>query len=427
MEKKDTFKTFLRSFLIWFLLFYAILWGYETFFEKEKNVVKELPKQGEILISPAQKSFVVGNLVSVKIENQSPSKITFTSPCEKEGTLEVLYTGKFEQVDLFKKIVQTCDPTQIPGFSLEPKQSRLFALQNQNTELFQEEGTYKFKMNFTYGESEETMIESQSIEVKSAGAFRSLFRAIISKPLFNLLAFLTNHIPGHKFGWSIIIMTILVRIVLFIPNQKAMRSQRELQKLQPKMDELKEKYGKNQQEFALKTMELYKMHKINPMGSCLPILLQMPIMLGLFYIIRDGLSPHLNYLLYAVNDKIDLSLVNVYFLGLNLDQKGTIILAILVGIVQWGALALAFMSVKKRNQKTEAIQPKKSPSESPMEQVQQVNKIMQWILPVMIAYFVLSVPAGVGLYWFVSTLLGMGQQYYVNWLLDQPQVVKKQS
>ncbi|MCL4139787.1 UNVERIFIED_CONTAM: hypothetical protein GTU68_031534 [Idotea baltica] len=164
-------------------------------------------------------------------------------------------------------------------------------------------------------------------------------------------------------GLAIILLTIVVRLILFVPNQKAMASQRELQRLQPKMTELKEKHKDNQQLLAMKTMELYKTHKINPMSSCWPILLQMPFLIGLYYIILAGLSPHMTYFLYSFQKDADLTAVDNLFLGLDLTVPNIIPLAIMVGAAQWFALRLANMRMKKKNEKNPV---KKAPLQNQM-------------------------------------------------------------
>ncbi len=414
------FKDFIKSFLIWFAIFYLVILGIEKFFGKKDQV--NLPNDSQVIITPVKKSIVIGNLVTFKIENKLNEKIIFPSPCENPGSLKVIRLANDQQFNISENAFEDCNGKSVPSFELEPDSKITFGLRDFNLDLFSESGSYQLEMNFEREEALEKVL-SLPVELKKTGVFRQLFRAVISKPLFNILVFLTNKLPGHPFGWAIIILTILVRIALFLPNQKSMRSQREMQKLQPKLEELKQKYGKNQQMMAMKTMELYKTHKINPMGSCLPLMFQMPFLLGIYYIIREGLSPHLNYLLYSFQHGVDLSVVNTSFMGLNLGINGPIVLAVLVGATQWVAIKLSFISAKKRADKTSDKPAVKKAG--PAGQMQQMNKIMLWMMPVMIAMFVTSFPAGVGIYWLTSTVFGIFQQKLVNWQLDQPQVVRK--
>ncbi len=416
----NTIKHFLKSFLLWFAVFYVLLLGFQHFFGEEQP--SDQPVVSSVTVTPEKKSFVTGNLVRLVVENQREEKITFTSPCERGGALQVFYVGKHEETDVSGDAFENCSDSLATGFSLEPGASHVFSLRYFNERLFGDEGTYKVLMDFSFGESDVVTIESSAFEIKRAGVFRQLFRAIVTKPLFNILVFFTEALPTHSFGWAIVMLTLLVRLLLFVPNQKAMRSQRELQKLQPKMDELRQKYKDNQQMMAMKTMELYKTHKVNPMGSCLPTLLQMPFLLGIYYIIRDGLSPHLHYLLYSFHKVPDLTAVENAFFGLDLAQNGTLVLALCVGLAQFVAVKLSFLAAKKKQ--SQSSSPAKQ-NTGPLGQMQQMNKVMLWVMPVMVAFFTTSFPAGVGVYWLTSTIFGAFQQQYVNWKLDQPQVRRR--
>lgn len=417
------FKDFIKSFLIWFLVFYAILAGYEYFWG-EKN--KPTEHEQQLILAPVKDSVVIGNLVRWKITNDLDTAITFPSPCETAGSATIYRIANDQKIDISSGVLEGCNSEDVPTFTLQPGTETYVMFKDFNHDLFSEAGKYSLEMKFDAGEETVSAVATESIELENPGAFRQLFRAIVSKPLFNLLVFLTDKLSGHPFGWAIVIMTLLVRLTLFVPNQKAMRSQRELQKLQPKLEEIKRQHGSNQQMMAMKTMELYKTHKISPFSSCLPMLLQMPFLIGVYYIIRDGLSPSLSYLLYSFQTNVDLTLVNTDFYGLDLSHNGPIYLAVVVGLAQWGAVKLSLISAKKKQAKAaeQSVEKKNAPAPN---QMQQMNKVMLWVMPVMIGWFTTSFPAGVGIYWLTSTIFGIAQQKYVNWQLDQPQVKRKES
>jgi len=419
---KDNNKTskFFKSFLIWFAVFYLVLLGIEKFWGKE-DIEPTNPEDTQIVLQRVKKSVVIGNLVLFKIENKLDTTIDFVSPCEKPENLKILRLVNDQTVDVSGDAFSHCNGKRIEPFSIEPGEKHQFSARDFNLDLFSEEGKYQIEMTFLAGE-ESVVVNSDEVLLKTPGAFRQLFRAIVSKPLFNLLVFLTKILPTHSFGWAIVIMTLIVRFALFLPNQKAMKSQRELQKLQPKLADIKRQFKGNQQMIAMKTMELYKTHKINPMGSMLPMLLQMPFLIGVYYIVREGLSPHLDYLLYNVQGGFDLSIVDSQFFGLNLDLPGPIILALCVGAAQWGAVKLSLVAKKRKETKSDKPVVKK---EGMGGQMEQMNKIMLWVMPAMIAFFATSFPAGVSIYWLTSTVFGIFQQKLVNHQLDKPQVVKK--
>ncbi len=413
---------FFKSFLIWFAVFYLVLLGIEKFWGK-KEVETKNPENAQIVLQRVKKSVVIGNLVLFEVENKLDKAITFISPCDNPENLKVLRLVNNQAVNVSGDTFNHCNGKRIAPFSLEPGATYQFSLKDFNLDLFSEEGKYQIEMAFQSGE-DTTVVTSDEVKLSNAGAFRLLFRAIVSKPLFNLLVFLTKILPSHSFGWAIVIMTLIVRLALFLPNQKAMKSQRELQKLQPKLADLKAKHKGNQQMIAMETMKLYKTHKINPMSSCLPMLFQMPFLIGIYYIVREGLSPHLDYLLYNVQGGFDLSVVDSIFFGLNLNLPGPILLALAVGVAQWGAVKLSLVAKKRKEKNSDKPVVKQ---EGMGGQMEQMNKVMLWVMPAMIAFFATSFPAGVSIYWLTSTVFGIFQQKLVNYQLDKPQVVRKES
>ncbi len=417
MDKEKT-SQFLKSFITWFAVFYIIMMAYQYFFAPKKE--EAVPAQQQVVsVKTLKDEVVLGNLVVFEIENQSPAKISFTSPCEtEESTLKFykLVNGKRFEIENFAN----CENKKIAEFTLENNQKTRFTIPDFSNDIFNEEGKYFAEFTFDK-DGEKVVVESAPFTYEKPGTMRQLFRSLITKPLFNLLVFFTQHLPNKSLGWSIVLLTILVRLLLFVPNQKAMKSQRALQKLQPKLEEIKKKFAGDQQKIAMKTMELYKTHKISPMSSCLPMLFQIPIMLGVYYIVRDGLSPHLSHLLYSFQSGINITDVNNWFLGMDLLKRNLYVLPIIVGVAQWIAIKLSFISKKKKSGG------KPAKKEGMSGQMEQMNVVMQWGMPLMIAFFTRSFPAAVGIYWLTSTLFGIAQQKYVNWKLDQPQVVKKVS
>jgi len=174
------------------------------------------------------------------------------------------------------------------------------------------------------------------------------------------------------------------------------------------------------------TMALYKKHKINPMSSCLPILLQMPFLLGIYFVVRDGITPHFAQKLYGFQSDFDLSVVDNSFFGLDLSVPDMFVLPVIVGVAQFFAMKLAIIHTKKKADKNPV---KKDPKKGPdmADQMQQMQKMMLYVFPFMIAFFTATFPAGVGIYWLTSTLFGIAQQRFVNWQLDRPKVKRKES
>ena len=341
---------FFKSFVIWFAVFYLVMLGYQKFFG-EPPLPESGTENGAVVASVVKAPVVIGNMTIFEIENNSDQPLNFDSPCgENSSTLQI-----FRHVNGQKLLIsdfENCGEKIVDEFTVQPGKKMQFGLRDFNLEIFAEPGAYSAEIELQPRGGEPEILETGTFELKEAGAFRRLFRALISRPLFNLLVFFTQKFPSHSFGWAIVVLTLIVRALLFLPNQKAMKSQRQLQKLQPKIAELREKFKGNQQMIAMKTMEMYKTHKVSPMSSCLPMMFQLPILLGLYYIVRDGLSPHLSYLLYSMQENVDLLIVNPHFFGLDLGVRDIFVLPIIVGVAQWIAIRMSLVSAKKRTSKT---------------------------------------------------------------------------
>ena len=176
-----------------------------------------------------------------------------------------------------------------------------------------------------------------------------------------------------------------------------------MQEIQPKISELNEKHKGDKEKIALETMAIYKEHKVNPFGSCLPMLIQLPILIALFYVIQSGLDASHKYLLYPFLSGANLNLINTNFLGiLELTKANVYVLPIIVGGLQYLQMRMSLSRNKKK-------QTEKKKSEMDI-----ANKTMTYTMPLMIAVFTASAPAGVGIYWAFSTLYGIAQQYVVN-------------
>src|SRR3989344_4198941 len=113
----------------------------------------------------------------------------------------------------------------------------------------------------------------------------NLFQEILYRPIFNLLAFLYDIIPGNDLGVAIIILTLFIKFVFLPLSLKVVRSQKEMQVIQPKIKEIQEKFKNNKQAQAQATMELYKEHNVNPLSGCFPLLVQLPILIAVYRVL----------------------------------------------------------------------------------------------------------------------------------------------
>jgi YidC/Oxa1 family membrane protein insertase len=236
-----------------------------------------------------------------------------------------------------------------------------------------------------------------------------LFETVLYQPIFNLFIGLYDIIPDV--GIAILLITLLIKLVLYPLTAKSIKAQRELQEIQPKLLELKKKYKTDQQKLAQETMKLYSEHKVNPFGSCLPILIQIPIFLALFWVLQDGLSDAKFDLLYSFVPAPES--LNAVSLGIIDLSKPNIIMALLAG----GAQYLQARTLT-RKRATKPV-PDAGKDEDLMAMM---NKQMLYVLPVLTAIISMGLPSGVALYWFLSTIFTALQQHFLGLKADTPSI-----
>jgi YidC/Oxa1 family membrane protein insertase len=348
----------------------------------------------------AQSEITTGNAFQLTLENNTAEEITLANDCPGEPFEVSRYTnGQWQSASA----VANEDRCVTGDFKLLPNARIALSYQPWQREIFTEVGKYRVEIPV----GEKTFLHE--VEVQKPGIFGKIWRTLIYRPIYNTLVFLTQ-IANNSFGWGIILLTVLLRAILFVPFQKSLKSQRKLQKIQPEIEAIKKRFKGNQQMVAMETMALMKKNQVSPFGSCLPILIQMPFLIALFWATRDGLGENTFVLLYSFLNNFDFAAVSTSFLGLELLAPGAqlyFVLPILLALSQFAQMKLAMHHSKNK-------QPHKE-GENPMQDaMQSMTKIMPYMLPAMIGFFSLSLPAAVGIYWGASTLFGVGQQLIVN-------------
>lgn len=237
------------------------------------------------------------------------------------------------------------------------------------------------------------------------------FKITLYNPLFNLLILIVALLPGHQVGWAIIILTLLIRILLLPVTIHTARVQVRMRALQPKIDELRKKHKGDRNLQAQATMALYKEEGVSPFSSCLPLIVQLVVLLVLYYVFRDGLSTaHFNNL-YSFTPRPDS--INTSFFGLDLAKPDVLILPLIAGLAQFWQTKITFI-----------------PSMNPDDPTAAFSKQMVYIAPLMTFIFARGFPAALPLYWTVTSLFTVAQQEYVlkrQGLVPQaiPKVVSK--
>jgi YidC/Oxa1 family membrane protein insertase len=266
---------------------------------------------------------------------------------------------------------------------------------------------------------------------------------IINVPLGYLFKWI-YYVVGN-YGWTIILFTLIMKLILFPLTLKQQRSMKKTQAIQPKLAKLQEKYKYDQEKLSQETMKLYQEAGVNPMGGCLPMLIQFPILIALYNIIRKPIS----YVMMLSNDvimqiyeringsaaadfaridQIDLAnkmrgsfdkvgefisshdLINFDFFGFNLSVTPTLQyisehwIYVLIPIVAGGT---TFLVSHISNKMSGMASQENNPTASSM-------KVMNYLFPLMTAWFAVTLPAGLGLYWTVSNLFQILQMYLMN-------------
>jgi len=283
--------------------------------------------------------------------------------------------GGFEN-KYFMALIIPQDPS-LTSINMSKDSSNMVSLDIKRTKsIIPPDQSGLFSYALFIGPKDYTLLKKQGISLEEAIEFDSFIPGLkwLSIALLFFVRFLHQYFSNY--GVAIIILTILIKIIFWPLGNISYRSMKEMQKLQPKINELKEKYKNDKSKIGQETMAMYRSHKVNPMSGCLPILIQIPVFIGLY-----------NTLLYAIELRHspffwwiqDLSAKDPYY-----------ITPIIMGA-------------------TQLIQQKMTPTVGdPMQ-----AKIML-LMPVVFTFIFLNFPAGLVIYWLLNNILSIGQQYYIN-------------
>lgn len=230
---------------------------------------------------------------------------------------------------------------------------------------------------------------------------KHIINLILRQPLFNALIFLVWLVPDHNVGWAIIILTVIIRLILLPSSISATRQQKKMKELQPQLTAIQEKFKGEKEKAAQATMAFYKENKVNPLGSCLPLLVQLPILIVLYYVFRDGLTVNRFDLLYDFMPRPEF--IKTVFLGLDLAKPDRWVLPVVAGLLQYvqsRQLTPLTTSTTDKN--------KKGPDMQAMMQKQ-----MMYLMPVFTIFIAGRLPAALPLYWIVTSIFTVIQQWYV--------------
>lgn len=234
------------------------------------------------------------------------------------------------------------------------------------------------------------------------------FNQIFSRPILNTLLWLYDVIPGQDIGIAIIVLTIIIKAVLYPFAKKQIRQQRALQEIQPKIDEVRKQYVNDKEGQAKALLALYQQEKVNPAASCLPLIIQLPVFIALFHVLQSVLNTQDFTGLYSFVPHP--GTINPMFLGfVHLDSPNYII-AIIAGAVQF-VQTRQMMSRKVGKQPPKEVASSEGAKDESMAAM--MNKQMMYIMPIVTIVIGFSLQGALTLYWLTMSILTVIQQWYM--------------
>lgn len=391
------------------IAFFLTLIVFNLFLPKNKTeVVKTW-----IELNAIKKDYTIPNIPEIQIVNNSDKTINFDS-CKNLSI----------QKDWVKiENISSTSPKFCVKAAIESKQTYKINLES-ISKLF----TISWNYDFILTKDKEYRVSTVESD---KWFFNNFFSTLFFAPVYNLFVLIISNIPGHNLWLSIILITILIRLLVLVPQHRIMLNSKKMQAIQPKIKEIQEKYKWDQAKIWMELLEIYKREKVNPMWSCLPLLIQMPILIVLYWIIIWVTSSANYYYLYWNLSSFDISKINPNFLWLNLikqEWKSGLILAVLIGFFQWWQIKMSLTVHEKKKNHWKIIE-KDVKVDDPISEFMPdpniMNAFMLWGMPVMLAFSSYFFPSWVWIYWLIGTIFTLVQQFVVNKIWDKKIVTKE--
>jgi YidC/Oxa1 family membrane protein insertase len=233
-----------------------------------------------------------------------------------------------------------------------------------------------------------------------------LFHNFFYAPLYNGLILFLNIIPFHNVGLAVILFTCIIKVIIFPLSQQSIKTQFEMKQIEPDINEIKLKYKDDKKLQAEKTMELYKQRGINPFAGILTMLIQLPILIALYWIFLKGGLPNIDQT--TIYSFVHMpSSVNMDFFGISLLDK-SVVFAVIVAIAQFFQMQITIPKAKKV-EKGDNKQPGFGD-----ELAKSMNMQMKYVMPIIMFFIAKSFPLVVSLYLITSSLFAIGQELYIR-------------
>lgn len=235
-----------------------------------------------------------------------------------------------------------------------------------------------------------------------------LYNTIVYKPLYNGLIFLMDTMPWIDAGVAIVIFTIIVKLILFPLSKKSVTTQLQMRKLEPELAQLKSKLKDDKQAYALKTMELYKVNKINPFAGFILLFIQLPIIFALYKVFLSGFEKINTDLLYSFVSVPEF--INTHFLGL-VDITGkSVVLAILAGVTSYIQIKFSIPAVAKNVNKESMTKEERFKHDL----TRGMHLQMRYFLPVLAFLISWKISGVIAIYWITSNIFTLCQELVIR-------------
>ena len=243
----------------------------------------------------------------------------------------------------------------------------------------------------------------------------ALWNTVFYQPIYNILIFIINNITFHDVGFAVILVTIIVKLALSPLTKKSIKSQILMKRMEPELKQIKKDFP-NKEEQAKKTFELYKKYGTNPFSGCLVVILQLPVIFALYYVFYKGLSIDSSIIYSFIQIPTNL---HTNFLGLIEMASHNLFLGIFAGVTQF---VQGYLSTPVKPKKIKIVK-EKGAIDEPKTFQEQLSDSMQmnvrYILPVFIAFIAWKISAAVALYWIVSNIFTIVQEWYIRRKLER--------
>ena len=390
--KKDKILNFLIALLLALIVFNLFLQP-----KKTENVVAT-----GVTFKALKTNYTVPNIPILEVNNNTDNEI---------------YINTCKDLSIFKdslKIDKDIPTSFCKDIKIEKKSKQILDL-NPINKLF----ASSWQLTFNLKTLEKEYVASVTMEDK--WYINNFFSSIFYAPVYNLFVLLITYLPGHSLWLAIIIVTLIIRFIILVPQHHILMNSKKMQGIQPKIKEIQVKYKWDQWKIWMELLELYKKEKVNPMWSCLPLLIQFPLLIVLYWVISWITSFSNYYYLYPPLQDFQVSEINSYFLGLNLIKQewvSWIILAVVIWIAQFVQIKSSLTIHKKTKTKQWEIIKKDVVVDDPVSEFMPdpnvMNAFMLWWMPIMLSFTAYFMPSWVWIYWLIWTLFTLAQQIVVN-------------